>query len=72
MLIATAAPGLLFYLVTKKEIKSAADLKGKRIGASRPGTDSDLAARVAAQKLGLGEKDVTSSLWAPTASGSLP
>jgi NitT/TauT family transport system substrate-binding protein len=58
VLIATAAPGLLFYLVTKKEIKSAADLKGKRIGASRPGTDSDLAARVAAQKLGLGEKDV--------------
>jgi NitT/TauT family transport system substrate-binding protein len=59
VLIATAAPGLLFYLVTKKEIKSAADLKGKRIGASRPGTDSDLAARVAAQKLGLGEKDVS-------------
>jgi NitT/TauT family transport system substrate-binding protein len=58
VLIATAAPGLLFYLVTKKEIKSAADLKGKRIGASRPGTDSDLAARVAAKKLGLGEKDV--------------
>jgi NitT/TauT family transport system substrate-binding protein len=58
VLIATAAPGLLFYLVTKKEIKSAADLKGKRIGASRPGTDSDLAARVAAQRLGLGEKDV--------------
>ena len=58
VLIATAAPGLLFYLVTKKEIKSAADLKGKRIGASRPGTDSDLAARVAAQKLGLSEKDV--------------
>jgi NitT/TauT family transport system substrate-binding protein len=58
VLIATAAPGLLFYLVTKKEINSAADLKGKRIGASRPGTDSDLAARVAAQKLGLGEKDV--------------
>ncbi|HVO91730.1 MAG TPA: ABC transporter substrate-binding protein [Terriglobales bacterium] len=58
VLIATAAPGLLFYLVTKKEIKSGADLKGKRIGASRPGTDSDLAARVAAQKLGLGEKDV--------------
>ena len=58
VLVATAAPGLLFYLVTKKEIKSAADLKGKRIGASRPGTDSDLAARVAAQKLGLGEKDI--------------
>jgi NitT/TauT family transport system substrate-binding protein len=59
VLIATATPGLLFYLVTKKEIKNASDLKGKRIGASRPGTDSDLAARVAVQKLGLGEKDVS-------------
>ncbi|MGZ8478069.1 MAG: ABC transporter substrate-binding protein [Candidatus Binatia bacterium] len=59
VLIATATPGLLFYLVTKKEIRNAADMKGKRIGASRPGTDSDLAARVAVQKLGLGEKDVT-------------
>jgi len=58
VLVATAAPGLLFYLVTKKEIKSAADLKGKRIAASRPGTDSDLAARVAARQLGLGEKDI--------------
>jgi ABC-type nitrate/sulfonate/bicarbonate transport system substrate-binding protein len=58
VLVATAAPGLLFYLVTKKEIKTAADLKGKRIGASRPGTDSDLAARVAARQLGLGEKDI--------------
>ena len=58
VLIATAAPGLLFYLVAKKEIRTAADMKGKRIAASRPGTDSDLAARVAAQKLGLGEKDV--------------
>ena len=50
VLIATATPGLLFYLVTKKEIKNAADLKGKQIGASRPGTDSDLAARVAVQQ----------------------
>jgi ABC-type nitrate/sulfonate/bicarbonate transport system substrate-binding protein len=59
VLIATATPGLLFYLVTKKEIRNANDLKGKRIGASRPGTDSDLAARVAVQKLGLNEKDVS-------------
>src|SRR6185295_6987240 len=58
VLIATAAPGLLFYLVARKEIRNANDLKGKKIGASRPGTDSDLAARVAVQKLGLGEKDV--------------
>jgi ABC-type nitrate/sulfonate/bicarbonate transport system substrate-binding protein len=58
VLIATATPGLLFYLVARKEIRSANDLKGKKIGASRPGTDSDLAARVAVQKLGLSEKDV--------------
>lgn len=58
VLIATATPGLLFYLVTKKEIKSASDLKGKKIAVSRPGTDSDLAARVAVRRLGLVEKDV--------------
>lgn len=58
VLIATATPGLLFYLVTKKEIKNANDLKGKKIAVSRPGTDSDLAARVAIQRLGLSEKDV--------------
>jgi NitT/TauT family transport system substrate-binding protein len=58
VLIATAAPGLLFYLVARKEIRNANDLKGKKIGASRPGTDSDLAARVAVQKLGLSDKDV--------------
>ena len=58
VLIATATPGLLFYLVTRKEIKNAGDLKGKKIAVSRPGTDSDLAARVAVQKLGLAEKEV--------------
>lgn len=58
VLIATATPGLLFYLVARKELRSAAELKGKKIAVSRPGTDSDLAARVAVQKLGLAEKDV--------------
>lgn len=59
VLIATAAPGLLFYLLVKKEIKNANDLKGKKIAISRPGTDSDLGARVAVQRLGLGEKEVS-------------
>jgi NitT/TauT family transport system substrate-binding protein len=59
VLIATATPGLLFYLVARKEIRTPSDLKGKKIAASRPGTDSDLAARVAMQKLGLSEKDVS-------------
>jgi NitT/TauT family transport system substrate-binding protein len=58
VLIATAAPGLSFYLVTRKDIRSGDDLKGKKLGISRPGTDSDLAARVAVEKLGLAEKDV--------------
>lgn len=58
VLIATATPGLLFYLVARKELRGAADLKGKKIAVSRPGTDSDLAARIAVQKLGLAEKDV--------------
>jgi NitT/TauT family transport system substrate-binding protein len=59
VLIATATPGLLFYLVAKKEIKNPKDLTGKKIAVSRPGTDSDLAARLAVQKLGLAEKDVS-------------
>jgi NitT/TauT family transport system substrate-binding protein len=59
MLIATATPGLLFYLVARKDVKSAADLKGKKVAVSRPGTDSDLAAHVAVRRLGLGEKEVS-------------
>ena len=58
VLIATAAPGLSFYLVTRKEINSAAALKGRKLAISRPGTDSDLAARFAVQKLGLSEREV--------------
>jgi len=59
VVIATAAPGLLFYLIAKPEIKTATDLRGKKIAISRPGTDSDLGARVAVQRLGLVEKDVS-------------
>lgn len=59
VLIATAAPGLSFYLVATQGIRNAADLKGRKIGISRPGTDSDLAARVGVQKSGLAEKDVS-------------
>ncbi len=59
VVIATAAPGLLFYLLVKKDIKNANDLKGKKIAISRPGTDSDLGARVAVQRLGLNEKEVS-------------
>ncbi len=59
VLIATAAPGLSFFLVAKKEIARPSDLKGKKVAISRPGTDSDLAARVAVQRLGLSEREVS-------------
>lgn len=49
-----------FSLITQKEIKSAEQLKGKRLAISRFGSASDLAARLILQKLGLvPDKDVT-------------
>jgi len=49
---------LPFQLVVKSGIKSAADLKGKRIAISRFGASSDTAATYALQKLGLKRSDV--------------
>jgi NitT/TauT family transport system substrate-binding protein len=47
-------------LIAQKEIKSAEQLKGKRLAVSRFGSASDLAARLILQKLGLNpDKDVT-------------
>ena len=71
VLIATATPGLLFYLVTRQEIRNANDLKGKTIAVSRPGTDSDLAAR-SVQKLDLPKRTFRSLAWAPMPSGCRP
>ena len=49
-----------FSLITQKEIKSAEQLKGKRLAISRFGSASDLAARLILQRLGLvPDKDVT-------------
>jgi NitT/TauT family transport system substrate-binding protein len=49
-----------FSLIAQKEIKSAEQLKGKRLAISRFGSASDLAARLILQKLGLNpDKDVT-------------
>ena len=59
VLIATAAPGLSFYLVARKEITAVSGLKGRKLAVSRPGTDSDFAARLALQKVGLNERDVS-------------
>lgn len=50
---------LLFRLVVRADIKSAADLKGKRFGTSRFGAALDRAARLALPKLGIHpDKDV--------------
>lgn len=49
-----------FSLITQKEIKSAEQLKGKRLAISRFGSASDLAARLILQRLGLvPDKDVS-------------
>src|SRR5579872_659033 len=49
---------LPFQLVVKSPIKSAADLKGKKIAISRFGSSSDVAATYALQHLGLKRSDV--------------
>ena len=50
---------LLYRLVARPEIKTVADLKGKRIGVSRFGAGADRATRLLLTKLGLHpEKDV--------------
>ena len=50
---------LLYRLVVRPEIKTVADLKGKRIGVSRFGAGADRATRLLLTKLGLyPEKDV--------------
>jgi NitT/TauT family transport system substrate-binding protein len=49
---------LPFQLVVKGNIKSAADLKGKKIAISRYGSSSDIAATYVLQNLGLKRTDV--------------
>lgn len=50
---------LLYRLVARPEIKTVADLKGKRVGVSRFGAGADRATRLLLTKLGLNpEKDV--------------
>ena len=51
---------LLYRLIARPEISSAADLKGKRVGVSRFGAGADRATRLLLSKLGLNpEKDLT-------------
>jgi NitT/TauT family transport system substrate-binding protein len=49
-----------FVLEVKAEIKTVADLKGKKVGVSNPGSSSDIATRAALKKMGLDpDRDVT-------------
>jgi NitT/TauT family transport system substrate-binding protein len=51
---------LLYRLVARPEIKTPADLRGKRVGVSRFGAGADRATRLLLSKLGLNpEKDLT-------------
>jgi NitT/TauT family transport system substrate-binding protein len=59
VMIASFLNNLLYRLVARPEIKTVADLKGKRIGVSRFGAGADRATRLLLTKLGLNpEKDV--------------
>jgi NitT/TauT family transport system substrate-binding protein len=58
VMVASFLNNLLYRLVARPEIKSVADLKGKRVGVSRFGAGADRATRLLLSKLGLNpEKD---------------
>ena len=60
IVILATAYGLMPYgLITAGNIRSAADLKGKRAAVSRIGGIEEVAIRAAMEKLGLGPKDLT-------------
>lgn len=59
-MIASFLDHLLSRLVVRSDIRSAADLKGKRLGITRFGTASDFGMRLMVSKLGLNpDKDVS-------------
>jgi NitT/TauT family transport system substrate-binding protein len=59
VMVASFLNNLLYRLVARPEIKSVAELKGKRVGVSRFGAGADRATRLLLAKLGLNpEKDV--------------
>lgn len=57
--LGTTIHDMVFTLLTVPTIAKGSDLKGKRIGITRLGSASDLAARLAVEHLGLSLKDVT-------------
>jgi NitT/TauT family transport system substrate-binding protein len=60
VVVATQVPAYPYVFEVAPGFQSAADLKGKAVGISRPGSSSDIATRVVLQKFGLDpDKDVT-------------
>jgi NitT/TauT family transport system substrate-binding protein len=57
--ITSTANTIPITLFAKPEIKSAADLKGKSVGISAFGSETDIAISLALKKLGIDRKDVT-------------
>lgn len=58
-IIATSYNLMPYSFVVNQDIRSAADLKGKRLAVSRLGGITELAARLSFEKLGLGPNDMT-------------
>ena len=60
VMVGNMAPVYPYILYTQKAIKTVADLKGKKIGASNKGGSSDIATRAALKAMGLdADKDVS-------------
>ncbi len=58
VIIATSYNLMPYSLVVHEEIRSAADLRGKRMGVASLGGITEVAGRLALEKLGLGPKDM--------------
>jgi sulfonate transport system substrate-binding protein len=60
VMIADTTPVLVFWLISRPEIRAMADLRGKRVGVTRIGTATHFAGRLALRQHGLDpEQDVT-------------
>lgn len=59
--IGSTLPGLTYAFYVRKDIKDWADLKGKVIGASSPGSVADIFSRVALRNHGVDPKTITIS-----------
>lgn len=59
VIIATSYDAIPYGIVVHKDIRSPADLKGKRIAISRFGGVTELAVKIALEKWGLSPKDIT-------------